>query len=196
MKQWLKGIIFDLDGTLVDSPLDFDAIRQDLGLSKGAPILEEIAARHREEQIEMHRKLLDHELQAAKAASPMEGVEDFLRLARVSGWKLAIFTRNAKSVAELTLKRMGWEFSIVVSREDAPPKPSPAGLQRILAEWGLNPEEVVYVGDYLFDVEAGRSAGIPTLLYQPKEEPTSYAPMAAAVFRSYGELHGVLGKLR
>jgi len=36
----LKLVIFDLDGTLLDSPLDFDAIRCEIGLPDGQPILE------------------------------------------------------------------------------------------------------------------------------------------------------------
>ena len=40
----LRGIIFDMDGTLVDSGLDFDAIRRDIGLPERHPILEGVEA--------------------------------------------------------------------------------------------------------------------------------------------------------
>ena len=36
----IRGIIFDMDGTLVDSRLDYDAIRREMGLPAGMPILE------------------------------------------------------------------------------------------------------------------------------------------------------------
>jgi phosphoglycolate phosphatase-like HAD superfamily hydrolase len=54
-----------------------------------------------------------------------------------------------------------------VAREDAPPKPDPAGLHAIRARWDAATDDVLYVGDYLFDLEAGRNAGIRTLLYAP-----------------------------
>lgn len=38
-----RGVIFDLDGTLVDSGLDFDSMRREMGLDPGTPILESLA---------------------------------------------------------------------------------------------------------------------------------------------------------
>ena len=73
-----RAVIFDLDGTLADSLLDFDAIRAEIGLAPGLPILEQLAgvdpaARARAELI-MRR----HEREAIASATLTDGCADLL----------------------------------------------------------------------------------------------------------------------
>jgi phosphoglycolate phosphatase-like HAD superfamily hydrolase len=74
-------------------------------------------------------------------------------------------TRNSSRLARATLERVGQHFEIVLGREDGPVKPDPAGLCRICSEWQLPATAVAMVGDYKFDLEAGRRAGVRTALY-------------------------------
>ena len=188
----MRGVIFDLDGTLVDSRLDFARIRADLGLPVGAPILETLdALADPEERERLHARLLRHELDCAAAATLMPGARALLDGLRAAGLKLGIFTRNAREVTTFTLARLALSVDHVVAREDAPPKPDPTGLHDLCARWGLGPAEVLYVGDYLFDLQAGQNAGIKTLLYAP--EPPDFPCAGAVIIRSLDDVKSVLG---
>ncbi len=164
MKQY-QAYIFDLDGTLVDSALDFNAIRRDLGIELDAPILEAI------EDWEPVRKkraleiIHQHENKGAEASVMIPGVLDFLKVLKEQNKPTAVFTRNSKKVTELTLKKHALEFSMVVTRDDAPAKPDPSGLHAIAKNWNLKNSEILYVGDYHYDLLAGRAAQMPTALY-------------------------------
>jgi phosphoglycolate phosphatase-like HAD superfamily hydrolase len=57
-----------------------------------------------------------------------------------------------------------FEFHAVYTREDGPPKPSPAGALSLCRAMGVAPAETLTVGDYKYDVIAGRDAGCRTVL--------------------------------
>jgi hypothetical protein len=98
----LSGIIFDMDGTLVDSGLDFDAIRRDIGLPEKHPILEGVEAiaegPERDRALEiLHR----HEHDGAMRATPFPGVADLLgRLVQLE-LRSGVLTRNSRASAQV-----------------------------------------------------------------------------------------------
>lgn len=168
----ISGVIFDLDGTLVRSALDFDAIRRELGLPPGEPLLEALARLPPAEARHAMAVLERHEERAALTAVAAPGVAELLdRLAR-AGLRAGVLTRTARRFALATLARTGLHCDPVLGREDAPPKPSPAGIWQICNYWGLRPEQAAMVGDYQFDIEAGRRAGVRTVLYTAGRAPT------------------------
>ncbi len=168
----VRGIVFDLDGTLVDSRLDFDAMRRDMGMAAGVPILEALAAiPPGPEYDRMYEIVHRHELQGADLAEPFAGVLDFLQHVNELGIASAILTRNSRESALRTLNRWNLTFSQVIAREDAPPKPDPAGVLLIAERWGMGPDEMIVIGDYLFDLQAGRRAGMRSVLFAPDELP-------------------------
>lgn len=188
----VRGIIFDLDGTLVDSRLDFDAMRLEMGLPNGMPILEGLAeipaGLERDRMIAIMRA---HEFKGADEAEPMAGVFDFLALIRNRGILAAVLTRNSREVAERTIGRWNWSFSQLVAREDAPPKPDPAGPLLISSRWGIPASEIIVIGDYLFDIQAGQRAGMRSVLFAPNEIP-EYANVADVVLRDFRDAAALL----
>lgn len=181
----IRGIIFDLDGTLVDSHLDFEAIRREMCLPSQTPILEALMRAPQGPELErMHAVLRAHELRSAHRATLFEGVAEFLDWMDQRRLPRAILTRNSRECTEIVISRLELQFSCVLTREDAPPKPDPAGLLAICDQWRLPPAEVVFCGDYLFDLQAGRRAGMRTILFAPGDLP-EFADQADLVLREF-----------
>ena len=121
----LRGIIFDLDGTLVQSHLDFDQIRQEMNLSQATPILEALETMDDSQATRCREILERHERQAAKQATVMPGACDFLD--RLVGLKICcgVVTRNSRQSALEMLSLFSHRFDLVISRDEGPVKPDP-----------------------------------------------------------------------
>src|SRR5438876_10410366 len=92
----VRGVVFDLDGTLVVERLDYDAIRRELGLEPRTPLLEGIAAMTEEEQLQAHEVLHRHEHAAALTATLNPGVAAFLDWLDAPGGRRGVFSRNSR----------------------------------------------------------------------------------------------------
>ncbi len=169
----VRGVIFDLDGTLVDSGLDFDAMRREMGLPPGQPLLETIEALPEHDAQRCRAVLARHEWEGANRATLMPGVARFLATLAERGIHRAVFTRNVREVVLATLARLALDFDTIVAREDAPAKPDPTAVWQICAAWQLTPREVALVGDFRFDIEAGNRAGVRTVLYTAGADPAA-----------------------
>ena len=193
----VRGVIFDLDGTLVDSGLDFDRMRHEMGLPAGAALLEAIEALPEPEAERCRTILARHEWQGAERATLMPGVPEFLAALGDLGMRRAVFTRNARDVALATIRRLALDFDTVVAREDAPAKPDPTAIWRICATWQLEPCQLALIGDFRFDIEAGNRAGVRTVLYTAGAAPlaTHGADEADYCLRSFEEPHDLLSWL-
>jgi HAD superfamily hydrolase (TIGR01509 family) len=166
--------IFDMDGTLTLSIHDFEAIKQALGLPPGVPILEEIAKLPAAEASQCHQQLEILELEVARRAMPQDGAHELLSALQSRHYKLGILTRNSKNNAYETLAACGLaDFfvpELILSRHCCAPKPSPDGILQLLTAWDATPDRAVMVGDYHFDLEAGRRAGSRTVYIDPTGE--------------------------
>lgn len=169
-----EGWIFDLDGTLTVAAHDFDAIRAELGLTPGEPILEQLSALPPAEAAVRHARLDEIEWRIAGAARPAAGALALLQVLSSGGVRLGILTRNSHRNALRTLQACGLEAFFkpccVIGREAAAPKPDPDGVLKLLAHWSLGPERAVVVGDYRYDLIAGRAAGTATAHVDPSGE--------------------------
>jgi len=162
-KYW----IFDLDGTLTVPVHDFEFIRRELDIPVSADILGHLDTLSAAEAARRYARLREIEWElACRAVAAPGATEAIARLDR-SGAILGILTRNDKDIALKTLETIGigpyFFESNVLGRCEAPPKPDPAGIHRLLSGWQAQPSEAVMVGDYLFDLQAGRAAGTVTV---------------------------------
>ena len=167
----IQGIIFDMDGTLIDSKLDFNQMRADMNLAADAPILETIEAYTGERRAECERVLRQHEARGVEQATVFPGIPELVTYADSLGLRMAIVTRNLIEFAEPMLEMLPVKFSPIIGREQGPIKPDPWALLHICEIWGTKPAQAVMAGDYKFDLEAGRNAGCPTLWFSQKRNP-------------------------
>ena len=159
-----RAVIFDMDGTLTEPVLDFDAIRAEIGMPDGVPILEHLTAVGEAERARAEAIMLRHEREAIARATLADGCADLLGRLRGMEIPMSILTRNVREVVETFARMFAFEFHAVYTREDGPPKPSPHGARLLCEAMGVDPAATLAVGDYKYDVIAGRDAGCRTVL--------------------------------
>jgi HAD superfamily hydrolase (TIGR01509 family) len=191
----IRGVIFDLDGTLVDSGLDFPLMRREMGLPLGMPILEGLAEIPPGERLDECLRILDrHEREAAERATLMPGAGELLARLTAQNIFQGILTRNSRLCTSRVLDRLGMSISCVLTREDAPAKPDPAGLLKICSIWDAHVAEVIFMGDYLHDINCGRDAGMRTILFAPNGAP-HYSLLADFCVSSFAEASCLIDQL-
>jgi len=101
-KYW----IFDLDGTLTVAVHDFNAIRNELGIPAGQPILKTIESLPENESLALQQKLQEIEENLARNARPAKGVKNLLEALHRRNYHLGILTLNSRENAWLTLEAL------------------------------------------------------------------------------------------
>lgn len=159
--------VFDLDGTLTLAVHDFALIRRELAIPAGQDILGHLAALPAADAAAKRAWLMAHEHELASASVAAPGAVALLRALQGRGCALGILTRNDHALAQLTLAEIGvddlFPADAIVGRDEAAPKPHPAGLLLHAARWAVPPADLVMVGDHGYDLEAGRAAGAMTV---------------------------------
>ena len=159
--------IFDMDGTLTIANHDFAVIRAALDLPIDRPILEALAALPPDQAQPRWEKLYQIEWEIAKTTQAQPGAGALLERLRSTDRRVSILTRNSKAIAHETLAACGllefFEPEAILSRDCCAPKPQPDGILQILQRWDATPDRGVMVGDYVFDLLAGRNAGTATV---------------------------------
>ena len=172
----LRYWIFDLDGTLTRPRHDFMAVRRRLGIPRDQGILEYIAAQPLARQRDLNDRLVAIEREVAAEAELTPGARTLLERLGELECRIGILTRNSRDCVDITLARTGlsglFESGDIVCRDDARPKPDSEGIDRLLARWRAPRALGVMVGDFLFDLQAGKNAGVLTVHYNGKRGET------------------------
>jgi hydrogenase expression/formation protein HypE len=195
-----RAVLFDFDGTLTrPEALDFAELRRLLSCPAGQPILEHIEALESGSERQKAWRILDEfELAAARASVPNDGAENLVRSLKAAGVLLGILSRNSRASVLEAMKRFSSvgprDFTVLVSRESpGRPKPHPDGVELAARELGLPASEVLMVGDFIFDIQAGKSAGAGTA-YLTNGKPVPQMPVSPDyVIAGLGELGPILG---
>lgn len=186
----IQAVIFDMDGTITRPWLDFAKIRAEIGV--GEPILERM--------LEMpegpdRRRAFDilarYEAEAVEASELNVGAHEVLRFLAERGIRTGLVTRNSRLSVRGIMDRHGISFDVVVTREDAPIKPSPEPLLLICRRLDVGPERAMMVGDFKFDVMAGQAAGMRTCLLT-NGGPPKFSIRSDHVIDRLTELIGIL----
>jgi len=191
----VRAVLFDFDGTLTEpGAIDFNVIRKAIGCPRGTPVLEFIAGMASPvEKAEANRVLEEYEAEAAGRSEPNAGTEELIEFLRSRGIVLGIISRNSRVSIETSLRNFervrASDFSVILSRDDPfSPKPDPEGILAAAAAMGVPVAEVLVVGDFVFDIEAGRSAGALTALLRNRNPAQNCACPADFTVSSLTEL--------
>ena len=186
--------VFDMDGTLTVAVHDFAAIRRALDIPVEEDILAHLTGLPPNEAAGKRAWLLEHERELAQASKPAPGAVALVRHLWEQGARLGLLTRNAHELALLTLECIGlgdcFPADDILGRDEAPPKPDPAGLLKLASRWEVPVQRLVMVGDFRLDLECARAAGARSVLVNLPENP--WPTLADWHARDCAELHGWL----
>ncbi|MEM3065738.1 MAG: HAD-IA family hydrolase [Nitrososphaerota archaeon] len=185
----VKAAIFDLDGTLIefklrvkDAKLEIISRLRELGLDSGnlspedsiqtliskATTIDGIVRKELNEFVrrEVFKVMEKFELEAASAPSPRNDALKTLTSLKSMGIMVAVATNSCRKAALLALQKcdMTAYVDLVVTRDDVEKiKPSNDLLKKAISLLGVSSEEVVYIGDSTYDVEAAKSMGVTSI---------------------------------
>jgi N-acetyl-D-muramate 6-phosphate phosphatase len=183
----INTVLFDLDGTLVDTAPDLGYALNIQLERHGKPTLSDEVIRPfashgtkgllqvgfgitpqdahfvamRDEYLEIYDQVF------TRSPRLFDGMEDLLSTLERQGLRWGIVTNKPRRFTRPLVESMGLDqrASAVISGDDAPqPKPSPATLLMACEVIGITPHECIYVGDAVRDIEAGKAAGMKTVV--------------------------------
>ncbi len=175
----IKAVIFDLDGTITQPYFDFDAIREEIGLAKDSgPVLESMEKMTAQQRQDAEKILYYHEQKAVTESKLNANAKQTLSALRTAGIHIGVLTRNRRSNALAIARKHKLKFDTVIGREDGPVKPDAFGVLRICEQFGVEPEETMLVGDYLFDLLCAKAAGAVAVLLANHNQADEFAEHA------------------
>lgn len=185
LPQDIQGVLFDLDGTLLDSapdlyaalvaqcaeegvaPPPYEPVREVVSrgsrailrcafAERGEPALEALMPRY----LELYQRVMAQQTRA------FDGVDDLLVRIEAQGLRWGIVTNKPAFLTDELVSRIGWasRASTVVSGDTLPvKKPDPAPVLLACERAGLAPAQCLFVGDDRRDIQAGNAAGLYTV---------------------------------
>lgn len=166
----VKAVLFDFDGTLTQpGALNFTNMREATGCPQDMAILEFIDAI--EDVYERKRivSLLEaFEMKGAEKSVPCDGAHKLIRYIQSQKLGIGILTRNGLNPVLRALENFSGinedDFDTIITRNDSvKPKPSSEGVRLAADRMDIHPSEMIMVGDYIFDIQAGNGAGSTTI---------------------------------
>ncbi|KAH7623919.1 putative Haloacid dehalogenase-like hydrolase domain-containing protein [Nannochloris sp. 'desiccata'] len=163
----IRGVVFDMDGTLTVPCIDFAEMRRRAGVTEG-DILTVIDAWPAERRAKAYAAIAEIEAEALQNMKIMPGAVVLCSLLDASHVPRALVTRNVSSSVDF-FHRTHFDlppFFPALSREWTPYKPDPGSLLHIAEHWGVKGTELVMIGDSAKDdvVCANRAGAVSILL--------------------------------
>jgi HAD superfamily hydrolase (TIGR01549 family) len=190
----IKLIIFDLDGTVIDSFLDWPEIKRDLNINSGHILKEIYSEDGSVVNREKLRKLEEYERQNTLLTKPKTGVQEFLSYLRDKKIKTSLITNNnAKNTAYL-LKKYQLNFNQVITREMGLWKPAPGAFFHAMNSFSCSPDQTAVIGDSAYDVEASIQANISKIFIIRSEKIDENTMPNLTIFNDYFDLIDIIEK--
>lgn len=221
---WPEAIVFDLDGTLIDSAPDIAAALNlvlemkgheplevgDVRFMIGAGVQKLIERGFRARGVELDAANLDEELvdaflsyynaHGADLTKMFPGAYLLLENLAKTSVKIGLCTNKPTEATREILSSfqvIDYFDSIIGGTSGYPKKPDPAGMHACLAELGVNPNRALYVGDSSTDVALARNAGLPIVLMSYGYEKTPLPQLGGdMIIDHFDQLMGAIEKLK
>ena len=182
----IKGLIFDLDGTLVNTASQLTGLCNHVMEKKGQPpvgeevvismlgegprrLMEKLYDYHRIDKGDLDEVFEEYqELYRASQADPEKiypGITDLLETLKERGMFLGVNTNKPDEIARPMMEDFfpGIFDGVTGSGKQRPRKPDPYGTKELLDLGGIKPEEALYIGDTKVDIETGHAAGMKVI---------------------------------
>ena len=156
----IKLAIFDMDGTVFTSHLDWLKIRNELDVPPGGNILEEI---YKDNRVDKKRLeiLENYEKENTLKTKPINGISDFIIFLKRENINTGLLTNNNRENTYYLLDKYHLDFDLVVTRELKLWKPDPDALFYTMKKTGCTPQESISIGDSHYDIKASQRANVP-----------------------------------
>jgi phosphoglycolate phosphatase len=212
----LRAALFDLDGTLVHTHIDFGAMKgavlaivAEAGVETGPlrdrdslAIVRDVKQRLGTEATRFVAKceaaMVACELAALAGAEEAYDAAAFLEWLRARDVRIGIVTRNSRAAVRMLLQRIPLPHDILLTRDDVPrTKPDPIHLHMALERLGVERADAIMVGDHHMDIVAGRAAGIRSMaIAHGKLDEVAFADCPPDSFlRSFADLRALVPEL-
>jgi HAD superfamily hydrolase (TIGR01509 family) len=188
----IRGVIFDMDGTLTIPVIDFALMRRRLDIPEG-DILAVIRSWPEDRQEIAFGIIEEIEEDGRFKLQLQPGAEALMRTLEARRIPRAILTRNTEKTVRHLQSRLHTAFSVIITRAFPTFKPDPAPALHICQLWEMDPARVLLVGDYRDDLTCGKKAGTRTCLLL-NDHNTLFADQADFTVSSLEELAAAFAK--
>ncbi|MDR1943701.1 MAG: HAD-IA family hydrolase [Synergistaceae bacterium] len=192
-----EAIIFDWDGVIAETRLDFSGLREKYYGGRRAMLLEDAASLPPSLREALMLDLEEIELRGALSADPVPGVTDVIEWTRENKIPWAVVSRNCKKSILKAAEVISIDLpEIVRSRDDGDcVKPDPRALSETCRELGADPAQTLLIGDFIYDMIGARRAGMRGALVRENIE-TGWEEWLEYSCRSMNEfLDGLISKV-
>ena len=184
------AFLLDWDGVLADTRLNFAPLRDKYFGGRIVPLFETASALPDPGRSEVLVEIRNVEMEGAAAATAVEGAKDLIAWLAEARKPWAVISRNCRDSILLAAERCGIALPpVTLSREDPYVKPDSRALSLAAERLGVALAGCVMVGDFVYDLQAARNAGIPSVLVRKKTgaEWENLADYAYATVREFVE---------
>lgn len=184
-----SAILFDWDGVIAETRLDFSEVHKKYYGDRQAMLLEDSVSLPPDRREALMRDLEELEMLGASVAALVPGISGVLEWVRARGIPWAVVSRNCRGSIMLAARVIEVEMpKIVLSRDDGKyVKPDPRALKETCAHLGVSPSETLLLGDYVYDMMGARRAGMRGVLVR-KTIPPDWAPWLECSYTSMDDL--------
>ena len=176
-----KAIIFDLDGTLIDSipahihayqklatnefgiHLEQESILKHFG-KKSREIIKALLPIGERDLDSLVKKKQSFYREAFDSVKLLPGAKKLLQITKKKGIKRALGTSSSRRNVDFAIKKFNLEFDAIITGEDVEcGKPCPDSFLKLAHRLGLSPSDVLVIGDAVYDIIAAKKAGMKSI---------------------------------
>ncbi|MEA2054041.1 MAG: HAD family hydrolase [Candidatus Thermoplasmatota archaeon] len=182
----IKGVVFDLDGTITRTGVRFAPFRERIGCGE-KDVLEYISKFDEKRKEKAYKILDEYEKSIQEDCILNDGFLEVMDFLMENNIKTGIATRSSKKHAQIVMGKLNIPIKNIVGRKDAAPKPSGEPLILLSKMFDVPLNKMLFVGDFLWDMLAGRNAGVKTVLLS-KDHTKDFAHLADYTIHDFREL--------